>query len=279
MSSSENKGEATRFYLDAINPDQSYRGPQMRVIAAGLPRCATSSVQVALESLGYFPCMHMAHVSPHGDRQVLCEKAMFEKDTQKRRKILHQIFDGYQATSDFPGFYFIDDLMDMYPDAQIVLNQRKDGAKGWQKSMTETMAFFNSWYFILLCGMWRTDRMAWKINRHVRVLGEQKFGDPVPTEAAYDNYQEYVRKECKKRNRDLLEWQPQHGWEPLCNFVGRPVPKDTAFPRLNDGPTMRMLQRFLLIRGCLTWVAIIAGSWATYTYWPVITGFVAKILA
>lgn len=276
---SDSKGEPTRFYLDAINPDQSYRGPQMRVMAVGLPRCATSSVQVALETLGYFPCMHMAHVSPHGDRQVLCEKAMFEEDTQKRRKILHQIFDGYQGTADFPGFYFIDDLIEMYPDAQIILNQRKGGAKSWCKSMTDTMAFFNSWYFIALCGMWRTDRMAWKLNKHIRVLGEKKFGHPTPSEESYDGYQKYVLDLCKRKNKDVLVWEPKDGWEPICQFVGREAPKGQPFPHLNDGPTMQMLQRFLLIRGVLSWIAIIGGIYTTYNYYPQMLGFVNKVLA
>jgi hypothetical protein len=31
----------------------------------------------------------------------------------------------------------------------------------------------------------------------------------------------------------LLVWEPADGWEPLCAFLGLPVP-ETPFPRLND---------------------------------------------
>lgn len=30
----------------------------------------------------------------------------------------------------------------------------------------------------------------------------------------------------------LLEWSAEHGWEPLCNFLGKEVP-DEPFPHLN----------------------------------------------
>ena len=32
----------------------------------------------------------------------------------------------------------------------------------------------------------------------------------------------------------LLVYDVKEGWEPLCRFLDRPVPADTAFPRLND---------------------------------------------
>lgn len=31
----------------------------------------------------------------------------------------------------------------------------------------------------------------------------------------------------------LLEWHVEDGWDPLCEFLGKPVP-DSAFPRAND---------------------------------------------
>ena len=32
----------------------------------------------------------------------------------------------------------------------------------------------------------------------------------------------------------LLEWEVEDGWEPLCGFLDKPVPKDRPFPRAND---------------------------------------------
>lgn len=96
--------------LDAKNSVQT-----IKVICAGLPRCATSSLQAALEGpvINLSPCMHMAHVAPHPDRLKLCLEAMAEQaDATKRQDILRQLFTGYAATADFPGIMFPDDLMD-----------------------------------------------------------------------------------------------------------------------------------------------------------------------
>ena len=64
-----------RFVSDDRVVDRGANKRKMAVIAAGLPRCATSSLQKALESdvIGCYPSMHMAHVVPHPDRgRVRC---------------------------------------------------------------------------------------------------------------------------------------------------------------------------------------------------------------
>lgn len=35
------------------------------------------------------------------------------------------------------------------------------------------------------------------------------------------------------KGRRFLEWDPRDGWEPLCGFMGTPVP-DCPFPRVDD---------------------------------------------
>ena len=104
-----------RFFSDDKSiAEQSKSQCSLEVIGAGLPRCATSSLQAALESshLGFSPSMHMARVIPHVDRAQLVIDALREKDRNRRQKLLYQIFDGFAATCDFPGVMFIDDLMD-----------------------------------------------------------------------------------------------------------------------------------------------------------------------
>lgn len=39
----------------------------------------------------------------------------------------------------------------------------------------------------------------------------------------------------------LLEWQAADGWAPLCEFLGKPVPSDVAFP--NGNPTTEFQRR------------------------------------
>lgn len=94
-----------------------------------LPRCATISLQAALISdhIQLGPCMHMAHVAPHADHGDLVLAAMQEKDPQRRQKFPHGLLEDFQSTTDFPNCFFIDDPMDMYPAAKIVLDTRPGG--------------------------------------------------------------------------------------------------------------------------------------------------------
>ncbi|KAK4063336.1 uncharacterized protein Triagg1_9487 [Trichoderma aggressivum f. europaeum] len=258
-----------RFLSDTTGPDRRALGPQMRVIGAGLPRCATSSLQAALESphLGFFPCMHMAHVMPSNERAEIVLKAMQERDKEKRQALLHKIFDGYQATTDFPGFWFLDDLMDMYPDALLVLNQRKGGDKSWLQSWNSSIAFFRTWTYLLLCLPVKNDRLHWLLHREAKnqITERWRTND---LDGFYDVYQKQVLDEAKRRNRKILVWTAEDGWGPLCEFLGKDVPKDEPFPWVNDAATMKLIQRILVARGLASWLAIFGSVYAAWKYGP-----------
>lgn len=57
----------------------------------------------------------------------------------------------------------------------------------------------------------------------------------------------------------LLEWKVEDGWEPLCKFLGKPIP-DEPFPHVNtgagwEGHEMRLAKKYLI--GAAQTVAII----------------------
>lgn len=259
-----------RFFevLLSTNLDRSADGPRMKVIGAGLPRCATSSLQAALESptLDLGPCMHMANIIPNTMRSQIYVDAMLEEDTHKRRKLLHLIFDGYQATTDFPTNWFIDDLMDMYPDAAIVLNQRKGGGESWWYTFDGNLGLFEKWPYLLTCLPYKTDRLHWKIRHTAAVNWEKRWGVPEGP-GFYDVYQEYVLKEAKKRGREVLVWKAEDGYEPLCKFLGKEVPKE-KFPWVNDAKAITVAKRLLIARGVLTWGMILGSLYWTWRKWP-----------
>jgi hypothetical protein len=41
------------------------------------------------------------------------------QDKGKRQTLIREILSHYQATVDFPGSLFVDDLIDMYPEAKV----------------------------------------------------------------------------------------------------------------------------------------------------------------
>ncbi|KAJ7167593.1 hypothetical protein C8R46DRAFT_1350573 [Mycena filopes] len=257
------------------------RAPIMKVIGAGLPRCATSSLQAAFESsaLGYEPCMHMAHVAPHADRLQLTIDCMNELDTTKRRKLLHKLFNGYAATCDFPGIMFVDDLMDMYPDAAVVLNQRKNG-KEWADSILSSHSFFDSYYYLIPCFLWKTDRLHWQVHQTAKPFFKRRFGtSTIMTPEFYDIYNAWVRSEAKSRGKSVLEFQARDGYSALCEFLGKPeVPAETKFPHLNDAASFTFLKRILVARGLVAWAALGVTIWAGWKYSPRLVEVVKSFL-
>ena len=244
----------------------------MQVLTLGLSRCATSSLQAALESdvLNFSPCMHMSHVYPHPDRSQTILDAMHEPEgSPQRQKLLHHIFDGFAGTCDFPGWIFAPDLMDMYPEAPVILNRRRQSST-WAKSARTALSFFGTSPYYAVGFLWKTDRIHYALHRRAYAVAREKFGlDSIYTTEFYDTHNEWVRTEAAKRGRPILEWTAEDGWGPLCKFLGKPEPKDgRPFPHLNEAKTMVMMQRFLTARGAISWVATIAAiGGACYYLW------------
>ena len=250
-----------RFLTDSRVVNQGPDSQHLQVIAAGLSRCATSSLQAALESphLGFDPSMHMAHVAPHPDREQLVIDAMQEENRERRHKLLHQLFDGYGATCDFPGWMFVDDLMDMYPEAKVVLNKRKSG-KAWADSIRNSLSFYGTKTYLLITYPIQTDRLHYQIHQTCyKVLGRRFKIGPEKFYSAefYDKHNQWVRDEAAKRGKEVLEFQAEHGWKPLCEFLGKPLPPvDVPFPHLNDQRAMTILKTIVVVRGLLAWSAL-----------------------
>lgn len=59
----------------------------------------------------------------------------------------------------------------------------------------------------------------------------------------YLKHNEHIRSIVPKDN--LLEFRPEQGWEPLCNFLGKDVPKDEPYPRLNEGDGAANVHRYI----------------------------------
>lgn len=75
---------------------------------------------------------------------------------------------------------------------------------------------------------------------------------------AFDRHNAHIRAIVPKEN--LLEWEPSHGWEPLCNFLGKPVPDD-PFPHSNQGDDVA--------RGLLMYARLRIAKWTLRkASWP-----------
>jgi hypothetical protein len=205
----------------------------MKLIGAGLPRTGTMTQKVALEMLGLGPCYHMVDVLADLDQAALWDRALDGEGPWD------QIFDGYQSTVDWPGGYFYKELMDVYPDAKVLLSVR-DPEK-WEQSMRNTVwAVRNGESLIRLLSSaqahvnpeWQAflnmiDRLVWR--------GKGTFADghelPEQLIAGMNRHNEEVKVTVPPER--LLVWSVTEGWGPLCDFLEVPVP-DEPFPHVND---------------------------------------------
>ncbi len=205
----------------------------MRLIGAGLPRTASLSQKVALEMLGVEPCYHMVNVLADLDEARLWRRAL------EGERPWDEVFDGFQATVDWPGSYFYKELIEAYPDAKVLLSVRD--ADAWARSMRETI--WGLFYGDMLTrdlssARCRVDpqwygyiQMMEEMWRRSGLMAGGERTTPEAMKAAMARFNQEVQATVPAGR--LLVWSAGDGWEPLCRFLELPVP-DTPFPHLND---------------------------------------------
>ncbi len=213
----------------------------MKVIGAGLPRTATTTQMFALEHLGFGPCYHM--------RDLLADLPAglpLWEDAFAGSPDWEQIFGPANSTVDWPSARYYRELMDVYPEAKVLLSVR-DG-EAWVNSMRETVwgIFHGDSVIHHVCQaravidpLWRryTDLMkgmTWREDTGGALAGETYTDEGLI--AAMDRWNDAV-KETVPAER-LLAWDLRDGWEPLCEFLEVDVPEE-PLPRLNDTRSFR----------------------------------------
>ncbi|RBR26937.1 uncharacterized protein FIESC28_00205 [Fusarium coffeatum] len=253
-----------RFITDSRGlGDPNSEAVPLQVIGAGLPRAATSSMQAAFEKLGFGPCMHMAEILPHVSRMQLFIDTLREKNDKKRQKMVRQLIHGHRSICDLPVVYFTPDMMDIYPDAKIVVNMRPD-PEVWAKSAEDSFWFFFSPWFKWVGMLWATDRLWYALNQESIKKCKEEYGtEYIFSAKTYNVYYERMLAEAKKRDREVLLFKAEDGWEPLCKFLGVEVP-DEPFPRLNEKKTFQMVRRIFIAKGLLSWTALFGATWGAW---------------
>ncbi len=211
----------------------------MEVIGAGLPRTATLTQKIALEMLGISPCYHMLNVVSDLSEVQQWNDAV-DRKPGGGQVAWSKIFAGFRATVDWPAAFFYRDLMEAFPDAKVLLSVRDSEA--WARSMHQTIwgglsgdtmlhdlavaraRIEPGWrqFLTLMRDMW---------TRSGLLDASQESFDISALAASMERYNQQVR-ECVPPER-LLVWSPAQGWEPLCEFLGVPVPS-APLPRVND---------------------------------------------
>lgn len=210
----------------------------MKLIGAGYGRAGTMSLKGAVETLGVAPCLHMIDLLRNPD---LAQRWLPLADNDPVD--WEEVFAGFESTVDWPGCVYYNELMEVFPEAKVLLNHRD--FEGWHKSMLNTV------YAIRKLKMAGQDTPYEGTEAAVspttwQVIGKTvwepyagvDFEDPVAVRPIYDAYFEQVRADVPAEK--LLDYRLGDGWEPLCEFLGVPVP-DEPFPHHNDTPFFRQM--------------------------------------
>jgi hypothetical protein len=199
----------SRRYIMALN-----------VIGAGVGRTGTYSLKLAINRIGLGSCHHMEEVLHNMSVQVPLWSA-----AASGRPDWAKIYDGYNSAVDWPTACFFRELLTEYPTAKFVLTQR-DPEK-WADSFGATI-------YKLLAGK---DQVPQEMRAWLKMAGDiiAKTGFPPELDGdhlirAFKSHNEAVKQAIP--TSQLLEFEVKDGWEPLCNFLGVPVP-DEEFPRTN----------------------------------------------
>ncbi len=195
----------------------------LKVIGAGLGRTATFSLKFALEHIGFGPCYHMSEVFAGSRRNI-----PLWLDVVAGRPDWDEVFAGFQATTDYPACSYWRELADRYTDAKVILTVRDPDS--WFDSVSETI--FSDRMMASLAGSPTEVMMNGVIF--------EAFGEKVRDRAWMTDW-------FRRRNQEvinalpadrLLVFEAKHGWQPLCDFLGVPVPSASTAGMSSGAPLM-----------------------------------------
>ena len=189
----------------------------LQVIGAGLSRTGTLSLKFALEHLGFGPCCHAIEMLSSVREQfpLWLQVAQGAPDWDA-------MFARFSSTVDLPANKYWRELAAHFPDAKVILSTRD--ADTWLESLHRSILAPTS-----------VERMGQ--NPMVAMLQAAFMDFPVAQTGDRDFMIDYFHQWeadviAAFPPERLLVYRPGDGWEPLCAFLGVPVPAE-PYPRIN----------------------------------------------
>ena len=186
----------------------------LKVIGAGFGRTGTNSMQIALDLLGFGPCHHMFEVT---NNPVM--KTRWRAFMQGTIMGWDELFEGYAACMDWPAAHYWQTLIELYPDARVILTWRDP--ESWWRSFERTLLRYYQ----------TTDERE---SVGFQIIDRAFDGRPYDRDHALALYQANIDavKATVPADRLLVHCLGD-GWEPLCAHLGVPVP-DQPYPQSNS---------------------------------------------
>lgn len=214
----------------------------IKIIGAGLPRTGTNTLRESLQKLGYEKTYHMKELLVHPE-DLHYWKTLCTTGTTNWKAL----YNGYEATVDFPCYPWYKEHMKQYPEAKVILSTRP----------------FEQWYSSVYSTIWQAQNpsksqkleMSQKVLSNPRLQSvmkvlefskeiimeehfEGKFLDKMFAEKVFNRHIEDVKRSVPANK--LLIYDVNEGWEPLCKFLHATVPSD-PFPHTNKREDFKVM--------------------------------------
>ncbi|KAK6432552.1 hypothetical protein LTR95_011273 [Oleoguttula sp. CCFEE 5521] len=227
------------FVFTDIDRRGASRVVPIEVLSLGFARTGTASMQMALTMLGY-PTYHTSRIvtnPPDADLWLEAIEAKFTRhDTSSLDRGFWDALLGHvSAISDVPAASFHEELRATYPDVKCILVER------------EVEAWYKSWYDVQIKAFGNVMfKVVGAINpgfvgRQYRLLdagvvrgitgANTKAELEAKSRGVYLAHNERVKATIPSDR--ILLYTLGSGWEPLCAFLGKPIP-DEPFPNINE---------------------------------------------
>jgi hypothetical protein len=216
----------------------------MQVLSLGLPRTGTASMARALTILGFG---HVAHGFDLLDSEDYVRRWDRAVDAKTRpdaepftRADWDELLGSCGAVTDMPCAFFWRELCSAYPDGKVVLVQRDEDkwANSFQDAVVTNM-FSPSGKFarLVLEPILGSPLGAFTMKVLIAFLGaDTEVGMRNSMREKYREHYALIRAELPKER--VLDYELGTGWEPLCDFLGKPIPRE-EFPRINEADALQ----------------------------------------
>jgi Sulfotransferase domain len=244
---------------------------QMQVLGLGQSRTGTASFARALEILLRGPAYHGgANILAGGNSHMLRWNDILRTSLRLRQNpssvtiaeriyqkfLLAKQLEGFVAVADAPSNMYAEMLMELYPDAKIIVTTRDE--KKWWKSIAPVFQRADNKSYTSLLLFWVPGLRHWaeyvELSRYGR-YGELYYlnGELSPGPYCYSRHYDYLERVVPKER--LHYYDVKSGWAPLCEILQLPIP-EVDFPFENDA---------MVIQSAFTKAAYLGmGLWAGF---------------
>ena len=235
--------------MDAIDMPSA----DLQVIGAGFGRTGTSSLKMALQTLGYGMCYHMSDVNHNNHAEQWLRKE--NQGTIDWDEVLR----GYKSAVDWPTSLHYEELAERYPDSKIILTVRDEDS--WYESIRSTV--YKTYTLIPAWRRWLIPKLGLWVKMLRRLVWDGVFhGRLEDAEYAKKIFRDHNNEVKRKWPADrLLVFNVRDGWKPLCDFLGKPVPDNTPFPHSNQSKGSKRKIHKLRMQGLVPYAIASAVVW------------------